>query len=123
MFISRILPAKVAFINNGRGDVICKRNVILDCQLYSIDARDACYAKASIPRVRYENNVCVNAYRLCASDTIPTDVRPVSVNNIIFTNQTNKIKNLIADPLGVVVILDDKTIRKGRCTKSEKINS
>ena len=131
--------ARGIFIDNGRGDVKCKNNVVLDCQLYSIDARDAkSFVTTSSIRNSYENNYLGSPYRLAAGEGVPEKDRPSLIGNVVLTDKKNIItrvkENLDASAIPVIndaqaVTIDDKVaisaktkgvIRKTKAYKNNK---
>lgn len=84
--------ARGIFIDDGRGDVTCRNNVVLDCQRYSIDSRDAkSYIKTSSIRNRFENNYLGSPFRLAAGEGVPEIDRPSLSGNILLTDKENII--------------------------------
>ena len=84
--------ARGIFIDDGRGDVTCKNNIVLDCQRYSIDSRDAkSYIKTSSIRNRLENNYLGSPFRLAAGEGVPEKDRPSLSGNILLTDKENII--------------------------------
>ena len=88
--------ARGVFIDNGRGDVTCKDNIILNCQLYSMDSRNSMQDAASI-RNRYEGNVVTTNYRLAAGSAVMGENTPVTKSNVMVTQQRNTISNVIVE--------------------------
>ena len=82
--------ARGIFIDNGRGDVTCRYNIILDTQSFSIDARNAKkFTEVSSVRNRYEGNLLENRYRLECGSSVPQNLKPVSDGNIM----TSKVES------------------------------
>lgn len=108
--------ARGIFIDNGRGDVSCKNNVVLDCQRYSIDSRDAkSYIPTSSIRNKIENNYLGTPFRLAAGEGVPEKDRPTHHGNVMLTDGQNIItrtKNELDQDNGIV-IHDDQAITKG----------
>lgn len=76
--------ARGIMIDDGRGDVVCKNNVVLDCQSYTLDSRDRKkFIGTSSIRNVFENNILGGRYRLAGGDSVPKKDRPVSRNNIL----------------------------------------
>ena len=108
--------ARGIFIDDGRGDVTCKNNVVLDCQRYSIDSRDArSYIPTSSIRNRLENNYLGTPFRLAAGEGVPEKVRPTQYGNVMLTDGQNIItrtKDELDQDNGIV-ILDAQAITNG----------
>ena len=108
--------ARGIFIDDGRGDVTCKNNVVLDCQRYSIDSRDArSYVPTSSIRNSLENNYLSTPFRLAAGEGVPEKDRPTHYSNVMLTDGQNIItrtKNELDQDNGIV-ILDAQAITKG----------
>lgn len=76
--------ARGIMIDNGRGDIVCRNNVVLDCQSYTLDSRDRKkFIGTSSIRNVFENNILGGRYRLAGGDSVPKKDRPVSRNNIL----------------------------------------
>lgn len=86
--------ARGVFIDDGRGDVICVGNVILNTQIYSIDSRKSTTSAASV-RNRYVNNILTSNYRLAAGTSVTGSDTPITDANILTTSQPNVIQNVI----------------------------
>ena len=92
--------ARGIFIDDGRGDVTCRGNVVLNAQVYSIDARNSNLTKASSIRNRYEGNVVTSRYRLVAGQEVNGDNVPTTSRNLLLTsdeNVTGSIRTLEKD--------------------------
>ena len=85
--------ARGIFIDDGRGDVTCKNNVILNTQYYSIDSRNVKMHDAASVRNKYEGNIVSSAYRLEAGSAVKDADRPVSSGNMLISSKENKISN------------------------------
>ena len=85
--------ARGIFIDDGRGDVTCKNNVILNTQMYSIDSRNVKMHDAASARNKYEGNIVSVAYRLEAGPAVKDADRPVSSGNVMISSKDNKISN------------------------------
>lgn len=85
--------ARGIFIDDGRGDVTCKNNVILKTQYYSIDSRNVKLHDAASVRNKYEGNIVSSAYRLEAGPAVKDADRPVSSGNVMISSKDNKISN------------------------------
>lgn len=87
--------ARGIFIDDGRGDVECINNVILNTQSYSIDSRDSKVIDASSVRNSYLGNIVSSNYRLAAGPAVKgTDV-PSTRRNILLTSKPNKTSNSV----------------------------
>lgn len=85
--------ARGIFIDDGRGDVICKKNVILNVQMFSIDSRNVKLHDAASARVMYEGNVVSSAYRLQGGPVLKGTDKPISTGNYLLSSKENKISN------------------------------
>lgn len=93
--------ARGIFIDDGRGDVYCKGNMIFDTQSYSIDSRVVPgFVGTSSIRNILENNYVTNTYRLQAGEDVPNDCKPIINKNYI-------LSSLKMDTLKVFVQKDD----------------
>lgn len=108
--------ARGIFIDDGRGDVTCRNNVVLDCQRYSIDSRDArSYVTTSSIRNSLENNYLGTPFRLAAGAGVPEKDRPTQYGNVMLTDGQNIItrtKDELDQDNGIV-IRDARAITKG----------
>jgi len=86
--------ARGIFIDDGRGDVICRGNIVLNSQLYSIDARNSSLTKASSIRNRYESNIVTTRYRLVAGEAVTGSNIPITATNILLTGDENVTGNI-----------------------------
>ncbi len=92
--------ARGIFIDDGRGDVTCRGNIILNTQAYSIDARNSRFTDASSVRVCYEKNFVTTIYRLQTGPAIEGSNQAVTKSNENWTNndnETSRIKVLAED--------------------------
>lgn len=94
--------ARGVFIDDGRGDVKCWKNIVLKTQRYSIDARNASGRSAASIRNQYIGNIVDNHYRLAAGVDVKGDNVPVVKKNIMITEQNNEIKNVNVEKEDVV---------------------
>jgi len=85
--------ARGIFIDDGRGDVECVGNVILNTQIYSIDARNSNLTEASSVRNHYERNIMTSRYRLAAGEAVNGDNIPIAQSNCVLTDRENVIAN------------------------------
>lgn len=83
--------ARGIFIDDGRGDVQCKNNIILNTQLYSMDSRNVKLTDASSIRNRFDGNVIASKYRLAAGNAISGSDTPVVNGNFLLAEQENVI--------------------------------
>lgn len=95
--------ARGIFIDDGRGDVECMNNVILNTQLYSLDSRNVSRTSVSSVRNRYEGNILSSNYRLMAGASVSDSDLPVTSNNTLLLAQVNKTYKTI-------VLNEDKRI-------------
>ena len=93
--------ARGIFIDDGRGDVVCKDNIILNTQLFSIDSRNTLHAGASV-RNRYEGNVVSSYYRLAGGKALNGDNVPVISGNVLFETGPNVISNVKVEEADVM---------------------
>lgn len=108
--------ARGIFIDDGRGDVACRNNVVLDCQRYSIDSRDArSYVPTSSIRNSLENNYLSTPFRLAAGEGVPENDRPTQSGNVMLTDGQNIITRTKGelDQDNGIVIRDARTITNG----------
>lgn len=85
--------ARGVFIDDGRGDVECINNIILNTQIYSIDSRNVSFHGASSVRNKYMGNIVTSKYRLMAGNEIRKSDLPEVKRNLLPTNQKNRIAN------------------------------
>ena len=85
--------ARGIFIDDGRGDVECRNNVILNTELYSIDSRNAKLHDASSVRNRLAGNMVSSGYRLAGGPAVKGEDVPTSRGNILLGSQPNRISN------------------------------
>lgn len=85
--------ARGIFIDDGRGDVTCKYNIV-EGQAYSIDARDA-FITACSCRVKYIGNILLSPYRLIyKTDVLTGDNVPKAQDNICVFNNEDENSNV-----------------------------
>lgn len=72
------------YIDDGRGDVLCEGNIVLNCGTSSIDSRsvDTFIGTASI-RTVLRNNIMDNRYRLMSGKDVQEGDRPVADGNVL----------------------------------------
>ena len=84
------------FIDDGRGDVTCMYNIIFNTQKYSIDARYARKFKGiSSVRVKLQNNLLGQHYRLETNGNTLGSNAPMSSGNILLYDEYNKTLNIV----------------------------
>lgn len=86
--------ARGIFIDDGRGDVKCINNVVLNTQIYSIDSRDVSLQDAASVRNRYEGNIVTSNYRLIAGKAVAGTDIPELKGNIVFDSRENRVSNV-----------------------------
>ena len=76
--------ARGIMIDNGRGDVTCRGNLILNTQSYTLDCRDA-KRTTTISSIRnvFENNVLGGRYRMAGGIGLLYKEYPVSSGNVV----------------------------------------
>ena len=100
--------ARGIFIDDGRGDVECVDNVVLNTQIYSIDARDSKLMEASSVRNRYEGNIVTSRYRLAAGASVTGDNIPLICANRLLTDNENVTANVQTKEKDIQLALDTK---------------
>lgn len=100
--------ARGIMIDDGRGDVTCRNNIILDTQMYSLDSRTVnnFIGTASIRNV-FEGNIVDNAYRLQCGNAVPEKDIPISNHNICIGELKNKISGTKLDSKDIVISNDE----------------
>lgn len=107
--------ARGVMIDNGRGDVICKNNVVLDCQCYSLDARDAkSFVGTSSIRNVFENNILGTRYRLSGGVDVPMKDRPISKGNILLSKYDNVFNERTLICKSKIVIIENMELKDGK---------
>lgn len=86
--------ARGIFIDDGRGDVTCRGNIILNTQAYSIDARDSRFTDASSVRVCYEKNLVTTIYRLQTGPAVEDVNQAMTRANVSWTKKNNEISKI-----------------------------
>ena len=81
--------ARGIYIDNGRGDVECRNNIILNTQSYSIDSRNVSLTDASSVRNRYFGNIATSRYQLVAGPAVRGNDVPIISGNILLDAQDN----------------------------------
>lgn len=113
--------ARGIFIDDGRGDVVCKDNIILNTQIYSIDSRNAYQPGASV-RNKYERNIVSSHYRLESGNAVIGDNTPTINKNIVLTSKPNVVSNVRKEVEDVVLdVAATSTCEKGKITVTEEL--
>ena len=98
--------ARGIFIDNGRGDVLCRNNVIFDTDIYSLDSREVVrLVSSSSVRNVFEGNILGTKYRLVSGSDVPEGDLAISDNNILLgdtLNDKNRIKTRREDKVVVL---------------------
>lgn len=119
-------------IDDGRGDVTCRNNLILDTDIFSIDSRDVTsFVSSSSVRNVIEGNYLGSNYRLASGKEVSEEDIAVINNNILFGVYNNiktrvKIKkDDIVVPIQSNVICEDGKviISKSDYRKLKKIKN
>lgn len=77
-------------IDDGRGDVVCRNNLIIDCQSYTLDSRETKkFIGTSSIRNVFENNILGGRYRLAGGVDVPEKDLPISKGNILLGDYKN----------------------------------
>ena len=98
--------ARGIFIDDGRGDVTCRGNIILNTQAYSIDARDSRFTDASSVRVCYEKNLVTTIYRLQTGPAVEDVNQAMTRANVSWTKKNNEISK-------IKVLTEDICVERG----------
>ena len=83
--------ARGIYIDDGRGDVVCKDNVILDVDFLSMDSRNVSLQNASSVRNVFEGNIVSTKYKLMGGPAVNGDDVPVIAGNIVLNPQSDNI--------------------------------
>lgn len=114
--------ARGIFIDDGRGDVGCVGNVILNTQIYSIDARNSSLTKVSSVRNHYERNTVTSRYRLVAGDAVNGDNIPTAQSNLVLTDRENVMANArIIETDTIKEVRSDYSCEKGKIKMSREL--
>lgn len=106
--------ARGIFIDDGRGDVACCGNIILNTQIYSIDARNTNLTQASSVRNRYENNIVSSNYRMAAGSAVTgRNVPTMSGNTLIKPQKQNVITNATTEVDDKILDVDASAVCDG----------
>ena len=110
--------ARGIYIDNGRGDVECRNNIVLNVQGYSIDTYNSKTTEASAVRNRYSGNIVTSRYRLASGEAVVGDNVPVTKSNIVFSTKANNTSNVqvaeedqILEEVDVATSFDDGRVR------------
>lgn len=95
--------ARGIYIDDGRGDVECRDNVILNTQSYSMDSRNVKMTDASSVRNQFIGNIVTSRYQLASGPAVKGKDRPVSRSNILLDSRENVTS-------GVDVLEDDSRL-------------
>lgn len=87
--------ARGIFIDDGRGDVECYDNIILNSQRYSIDSRNISTHDASSVRNVYSGNIVTTKYRLEGGSAAKGLDSPVVKKNYIATEEKNTLMSVV----------------------------
>lgn len=98
--------ARGVFIDDGRGDVLCKKNIILNTQRYTIDSRYSRLCDASSVRNRYEGNILSSNYHLASGPAVTGEALPTTQGNIVLTETPNVISNSVIESDDVFLNVD-----------------
>lgn len=100
--------ARGIMIDDGRGNVHCTGNLILDTQMYSIDSREVKnFIGTSSIRNSFSNNFVDNRYRLQSGEDVPQTDLPLTDNNIILGDIENVTKKVISRRKDEYIVLDN----------------
>lgn len=81
--------ARGIYIDDGRGDVVCRNNIILSTQSFSMDSRNVKLTDASSARNRYEGNIVTSRYKLAAGPAVKGNDTPVTKGNVLLDENEN----------------------------------
>ena len=81
--------ARGIYIDDGRGDVECRNNVILNTQSFSMDSRNVKLTDASSARNQFVGNIVTSRYQLAAGPAVKGNNRPVTRGNILLDPREN----------------------------------
>lgn len=82
--------ARGVMIDNGRGDVVCRNNIVLDCQCYTFDSRETKnFIGTSSIRNVIENNILGGRYRLAGGVDLLEKDFPISRENVLLGEYKN----------------------------------
>ena len=89
--------ARGIYIDNGRGDVECRGNVVLNVKGYSLDTYNSPLTNASAVRNRYSGNIVTSKYRLLSGSAVEGANVPVTRENLLLGDEQNKTSNIRVD--------------------------
>ena len=69
--------------------MVCKNNIILNTQSFSIDSRNVKLTDASSARNRYEGNIVTSRYKLAAGPAVKGNDTPVTSGNVLLDENEN----------------------------------
>lgn len=95
--------ARGIYIDDGRGDVECRNNVILNTQSFSMDSRNVKLTDASSARNQFVGNIVSSRYQLAAGPAVKGNNRPITRGNILLDPRENVTS-------GVGVMEDDSRV-------------
>lgn len=98
--------ARGIFIDNGRGDVTCRNNIILNTQICAIDSWHWRQNEASSVRNRYEGNIITSNYRLMAGPALSDNNKPVTKCNMMLGNQERMVGDVLEEGKDVFINID-----------------
>lgn len=107
--------ARGIMIDNGRGDIVCRNNVVLDCQSYTLDSRETKkFIGTSSIRNVFENNFLGGRYRLAGGVNVPKKDLPVSKGNILLGEYKNVFNDQSKIESSNKIILVDYNVKDGK---------
>lgn len=113
--------ARGVFIDNGRGDVTCVNNIILNCQLYSLDSRNTMHDAASI-RNNYFGNIVTTRYRLEAGKAVGGSNVPRSRANLVLTKDKSVVLNIQSEKDDIrLAVKTDASCEEGKVYVSKDL--
>lgn len=98
--------ARGIFIDNGRGDVTCRNNIILNTQIYAIDSWHWRQNEASSVRNRYEGNLITSNYRLMTGPALSGNNKPVTKSNMMLGNQERMVGDVLEEGKDFFINID-----------------
>ena len=114
--------ARGIFIDNGRGDVTCRNNVILNTQICAIDSWYWRTNEASSVRNRYEGNIVTSNYRLLTGPSLSGSNRPVVRRNLLLGTQNNIIGDISEEIKDKRLAIDySSTLENGKVAVSREL--
>lgn len=105
--------ARGIYIDDGRGDVVCRNNVILDVDFLSMDSRNVDLHNASSVRNQFEGNIVSTKYKLMGGPAVSGDNIPVTAKNVVlYSNSDNIISNARTEKKDLFVDVDIEVSNK-----------